>query len=111
MNRENRGGSMGLTGLAHGKHHRTQEGIEHWLKLKLETIPVSKQRYERLSIPMQKAVVSRINRVAIAMHMKKPPFAKAERALNPAEKLIDLSDPFILNNHHAFEFQNSRFLP
>src|SRR5258708_5806366 len=49
-----------LTGLAHRKHSRTHQGNEHWLKVKFETIPVSKQRYERLSIPMQNAVVSAI---------------------------------------------------
>src|SRR5258707_6522918 len=66
-----------LTGLAHRKHYRTQQGIEHWLKVKFETIPVSKQRYERLSIPMQKAFVSGINRAAVKLRMKKPPLAKA----------------------------------
>ena len=110
INPVNMGRSIELTGLAHRKHYRTQQGIEHWLKLKLETIPVSKQRYERLSIPMQKAVVSRINRVAIAMHMKKPPFAKAERDLNRAEKLIELYEPFILHNEHVFECENARLL-
>ena len=42
------GPQIELTGLAHRKHYRTQQGIEHWLKVKFETIPVSKQRYERL---------------------------------------------------------------
>jgi Male sterility protein len=110
INPVNMGRSIELTGLAHRKHYKTQQGIEHWLKLKLETIPVSKQRYERLSIPMQKAVVSRINRVAIAMHMKKPPFAKAERDLDRAEKLIELYEPFILHNEHVFECENARLL-
>ncbi len=104
------GRSIELTGLAHRKHYKTQQGIEHWLKLKFETIPVSKQRYERLSIPMQKAVVSGINRVAEKLSMKKPPLAKAERDLNRAEKLIELYEPFILHNEHVFECQNARLL-
>src|SRR5258707_10749105 len=54
INAVNIGCSIELTGLAHRKHYKTQQGIEHWLKVKFETIPVSKQRYERLSIPMQK---------------------------------------------------------
>ncbi len=33
------GRSIELTGLAHRKHYRTQQGIEHWLKVKFETIP------------------------------------------------------------------------
>jgi thioester reductase-like protein len=110
INPVNMGRSIELTGLAHRKHHRAQQGIEHWLKVKLETIPVSKQRYERLSIPMQKAVVSRINKAATTLHISKPPLAKAERDLVRAEKLIDLYEPFILHNQHVFECENTRLL-
>jgi hypothetical protein len=104
------GRSIELTGLAHRKHYRTQQGIEHWLKVKFETIPVSKQRYERLSIPMQKAVVSGINRFAEKLSVRKPPLAKAERDLTRAEKLIELYEPFILHNEHVFECGNARLL-
>jgi thioester reductase-like protein len=110
INPVNMGRSIELTGLAHRKHYRAQQGLEHWLKLKLETIPVSKLRYERLSIPMQKAVVSRINKAATNLHMSKPPLAKAERDLVRAEKLIDLYEPFILHNQHVFECENARLL-
>src|SRR5271156_4178559 len=110
INPVNMGRSIELTGLAHRKHYRTQQGIEHWLKVKFETIPVSKQRYERLSIPMQKAVVSRINRAAVSLHMKKAPLAKTERELIRAEKLIELYEPFILHNEHVFECENARLL-
>jgi thioester reductase-like protein len=106
----NMGRSIELTGLAHRKHYKTQQGVEHWLKVKFETIPVSKQRYERLSIPMQKAVVNRINRVADLLWFKKAPLAKAERDLNRAEKLIELYEPFILHNEHVFECENARLL-
>jgi len=110
INPVNMGRSIELTGLAHRKHYRAQQGIEHWLKVKLETIPVSKQRYERMSIPMQKAVVSRINKAATTLHMSKPPLAKTERDLVRAEKLIDLYEPFILHNQHVFECENARLL-
>lgn len=110
INPVNMGRSIELTGLAHRKHYRTQQGIEHWLKVKFETIPVSKQRYERLSIPMQKAVISRINRAAVSLHMKKAPLAKQERDLIRAEKLIELYEPFILHNEHVFECENTRLL-
>jgi long-chain acyl-CoA synthetase len=110
INPVNMGRSIELTGLAHRKHYRSQQGIEHWFKVKFETIPVSKQRYERLSIPMQKAVVSRINRVAVTLHMKKAPLAKQERDLLRAEKLIELYEPFILHNEHVFECENARLL-
>ena len=110
INPVNMARSIELTGLAHRKHYRTQQGIDHWLKLKFETIPVSKQRYERLSIPMQKAVISRINRFAVTLRMKKPPLARQERDLLRAEKLIELYEPFILHNEHVFECENARLL-
>ena len=110
INPVNMARSIELTGLAHRKHYRTQQGIEHWLKVKFETIPVSKQRYERLSIPMQKAVVSSINRAAVSLRMKKPPLARQERDLIRAEKLIELYEPFILHNEHVFECENARLL-
>ncbi len=104
------GRSIELTGLAHRKHYRAQQGLEHWLRLKFETIPVSKQRYERLSVPMQKAVISVINRVAAALRLKKPPLARQERDLTRVEKLIELYEPFILHNEHVFEADNARLL-
>ena len=110
INPVNMGRSIELTGLAHRKYYRMMQSVDNWLKVKFETIPVSKQRYERLSIPMQKAVVSRINRVGVALKMKKPPLAKAERDLNRAEKLIELYEPFILHNDHVFECENTRML-
>jgi thioester reductase-like protein len=110
INPVNMGRSIELTGLAHRKHYRTTNGIDSWLKVKFESIPVSKQRYERLSIPMQKAVISRINRAAVSLHMKKPPLARAERDLIRAEKLIELYEPFILHNEHVFECENARLL-
>ena len=110
INPVNMGRSIELTGLAHRKHYRTQQGLNHWLKVKLETIPVSKQRYERLSIPMQKAVVSSINKAATTLRMSKPPLAKAERDLGRAERLIELYEPFILHNQHVFECENARLL-
>ena len=110
INPVNMGRSIELTGLAHRKHYKTQQGLEHWLKAKLETIPVSKQRYERMSIPMQKAVVSRINKAAASLRMSKPPLAKAERDLGRAEKIIELYEPFILHNEHVFECENARLL-
>jgi thioester reductase-like protein len=110
INPVNMGRSIELTGLAHRKHYRAQQGIEHWLKVKLETIPVSKLRYERLSIPMQKAVVSRINKAATTLHIGKPPLAKTERDLVRAEKLIEMYEPFILHNQHVFECENTRLL-
>jgi len=110
INPVNMARSIELTGLAHRKHYKAQHGLDHWLKVKLETIPVSKQRYERLSIPMQKAVVSRINKVAAALRISKSPLAKAERDLGRVGKLIELYEPFILHNEQVFECENARLL-
>lgn len=104
------GRSIELTALAHRKHYLTLEGLEHWFKLKFETISVSKTRYKRMSIPMQKAIVSGINRFAEALGLKKPPLGRQERDLIRAEKLIELYEPFILHNEHVFEAENARML-
>lgn len=104
------GRSIELTGLAHRKHYRAQQGLDHWLRVKLETIPVSKNRYARLSVPMQKAVIAAINRAAAALRLKKPPLARQERDLSRVEKLIELYEPFILHNEHVFEALNTRLL-
>lgn len=99
--------SIELTSLAHRKHYRAQEGLECWLRLRFDAIPVSKQRYERMSAPAQKAIIKSIQRVmSAALPLKKAPFAKAERNLERVEKLIELFEPFILRNEHDFVAEN-----
>src|SRR5262249_9931388 len=105
VNPVNMGRSIELTGLAHSKYYRKQQTVDHGLKVKFETIPVPKERYDGLPMPMKKAVVSRINSGATTV-MKKPPLAKTERDLIRAEKLIELYEPFILHNEHVFECEN-----
>ena len=61
-------------------------------------------------MPAQKLVVSGINRVAAALRFKRPPLARAERDLIRVEKLIDLYEPFILNNEQMFESENVQML-
>jgi alcohol-forming fatty acyl-CoA reductase len=104
------GRSIELTGLAHRKHYRAQQGLEHWMRLRFETIPVSKNRYQKLSVPAQKAVVKGINRAASALQFKKPPLARQERDLARVEKLIELYEPFILHNEQVFECDNVELL-
>lgn len=103
------GRSIELTGLAHRKHYRAQQGLENWLRVKFESIPVSKNRYKKLSVPAQKAVVQRINRIASPV-LKHAPLARQERDLARVEKLIELYEPFILHNEHVFEAENVRLL-
>jgi long-chain acyl-CoA synthetase len=102
--------SIELTSLAHRKHYRAQEGLEHWLRSRFDTIPVSKTRYEKLSAPAQKALVQRINRIFSPFPFKQPPLARRERDLERVEKLIELYEPFILHNEHVFEAENVELL-
>jgi thioester reductase-like protein len=98
--------SIELTSLAHRKHYRAQEGLEYWLRLRLDAIPVSKQRYNRMSAPAQKAIVKSIQRIMSPLPLKKTPLARAERNLEKVEKLISLFEPFILHNEHDFAADN-----
>jgi fatty acyl-CoA reductase len=101
--------SIELTGLAHRKHYRAQDGLEAWLRSRFDAIPVSKKRYQRLSAPAQKAVLQRINRAAASV-LRRAPFARQERDLEWVENLIALFEPFILLNEHVFEAENVRLL-
>ena len=100
------GRSIELTSLAHRKHYRAQEGLESWLRLRFDAIPVSKERYNRMSAPAQKAIVKSIQRIMSPLPLKKAPLVKAERNLERVEKLIELFEPFILLNEHDFAAEN-----
>jgi thioester reductase-like protein len=99
------GRSIELTSLAHRKHYRAQEGLESWLLLHMDAIPVSKRRYKRMSAPAQKAIIQSIQRIMAPLPVKKP-LAKAERLLERVEKLVELFEPFILHNEHDFVADN-----
>jgi fatty acyl-CoA reductase len=98
--------SIELTSLAHRKHYRALEGMEYWLRLRFDAIPVSKERYNRMSAPAQRAIIKSIQRVAAPFPFKKTPLAKADRNLEKVEKLIELFEPFILLNEHDFVAEN-----
>lgn len=98
--------SIELTSLAHRKHYRAQEGLEYWLRLRFDAIPVSKERYQRMSAPAQKAIINSIQRIMSAFPLKKTPLARTQRNLEKVEKLIELFEPFILLNEHDFVAEN-----
>ncbi len=100
------GRSIELTSLAHRKHYRAQEGLESWLRLRFDAIPVSKSRYNRMSAPAQKAIVKSIQRIMSPLPLKRAPLVKAERNLERLEKLIELFEPFILLHEHDFAAEN-----
>ena len=98
--------SIELTSLAHRKHYRAQEGLEYWLRLRLDAISVSKERYQRMSAPAQKAIIKSIQRIMAPLPLRKTPLARTERSLERVEKLIELFEPFILLNEHDFVAEN-----
>jgi hypothetical protein len=98
--------SIELTSLAHRKHYRAQEGLEYWLRLRFDAIPVSKERYRRMSAPAQKAIVKSIQRIMAPLPLKRTPLVRAQRNLEKVEKLIALFEPFILHNEHDFVADN-----
>jgi len=102
--------SIELTGLAHRKHYRGQEEFEYRLRAMFDSIPVSKERYQNLSAPRQKAVVQAIKRLSTLLPFARPSLARAERGLDRVEKLIELYEPFILHNEHVFEAENVELL-
>jgi len=102
--------SVELTALAHRKYYRTQDGLEHRLRARFESIPVSKERYQKLSAPGQKAVVQAIQRISAPLPLKRPPLLNIERELDRVERLIELYEPFILLNEQIFEAENVELL-
>jgi phosphoserine phosphatase len=98
--------SIELTGLGHRKFYRSQNGFQHRLRLRFDAIPVSKTRYEKLSAPAQRILVQAINRTVEPIPFVRAPLARQERELEKVIKLIDLFEPFILQNDHVFEAAN-----
>jgi thioester reductase-like protein len=98
--------SIELTSLAHRKHYRAQEGLEYWLRLRFDAISVSKERYQRMSAPAQKAIIKSIRAVMAPLPLKSKPLARTERSLERVEKLIQLFEPFILHNEQDFVADN-----
>jgi thioester reductase-like protein len=102
--------SIELTGLAHRKHYRAQQDFEYRVRALFDSIPVSKERYQNLSAPRQKALVQTMKRVAGPLAFAQSPLARRERDLDRVEKLIELYEPFILHNEHIFEANNIELL-
>lgn len=102
----NMGRSIELTSLAHRKFYRTQNGFHHWLRSRFDAIPVSKERYEKLSAPAQKAIIEALHRGASSVGLNPAPLTRRERELERVIKLIDLFEPFIMHNVYTFEAMN-----
>lgn len=99
-----------LTGLAHRKHYRAQDDFNQRLRAFFDTIPVSKERYDRLSAPRQKQIVQALQRILAPLPMARSPLVRRERDLDRVEKIIELYEPFILHNEYVFEAKNVELL-
>jgi hypothetical protein len=99
-----------LTGLAHRKHYRAQDEFNQRLLAYFDTIPVSKERYQNLSAPMQKQLVQALQRILSPLPMAKSPLVRRERDLDKVAKIIELYEPFILYNEYLFEARNVEIL-
>ncbi|MCH6552763.1 MAG: hypothetical protein IH793_01190 [Acidobacteria bacterium] len=106
-------GDRGLTTLydvRFRKHYRAQEGLEHWLRSRFDSIPVSKERYQALSAPRQRAIVRALKHLIWPFRFLRSRLTRRERDLDKVEKLIELYEPFILHNEHVFEAENVELL-
>jgi len=99
-----------LTGLAHRKHYRAQDDFNKRLLAYFDTIPVSKERYQKLSAPAQKQIVQALQRILSPLPMMRSPLVRRERDLDRVEKIIQLYEPFILYNEYVFEARNVELL-
>jgi long-chain acyl-CoA synthetase len=99
-----------LTGLAHRKHYRAQDDFNKRLLAYFDTIPVSKERYQKLSAPAQKQIVQALQRILSPLPMMRSPLVRRERDLDRVEKIIELYEPFILYNEYVFEARNVELL-
>lgn len=104
------GRTIELTGLAHRKHLRAQGGLENQIRLRFDTIPVSKRRFKTFSAPGQKAMIRALRRLSSPIPFAYSSLVRKERDLERVEKLIELYEPFILHNEHVFEAQNVEML-
>jgi long-chain acyl-CoA synthetase len=95
-----------LTALAHQKHYRARAGWRSRVLARMEAVPVSRERYGRLSVPAQLRVVRAANRWARRFLPGRPPLARAERLLQRVKELVDLYEPFLLDNEPVFEATN-----
>ncbi len=99
-----------LTCLAHRKHYRSLEGLEHWLRARCDTIPVSKSRYESVSLPRFQALLEGLNRMLTFLPSAEEAVARKRRVIDRYQKVIELYEPFILDNEFFFAADNIKVL-
>ena len=91
-----------LTALAHRKHYRSLEGLEHWLRARFDAIAVSKTRYKYVSLPRLKGLLQNAETVLSLLAFKGDTLVRKQRAFERVQKVIELYEPFILDNEYFF---------
>ena len=99
-----------LTCLAHRKHYRTLEGLEHWLRARCDTIPVSKTRYQTVSLPRFQALLQGLHRMLAFLPLAEGAVARKQRVIDRYQKVIELYEPFILDNEYFFAADHIKVL-
>jgi long-chain acyl-CoA synthetase len=99
-----------LTSLAHRQYYGGLGGARSFWKMRMDAIPVSRKRYRRLSAPRHMAIISRIRKWISPMPFKVRALARVERAVARVAKLVEIYEPFILEDEHVFEAENIRKL-
>lgn len=94
-----------LTGLAHRKYYRSLEGLEHWLRARCDTIAVSKTRYRNVSLPRFHWLIEGAQKVLASDRL-----VRKQRALERVQKVIELYEPFILDNEYVFAADHIKVL-
>jgi long-chain acyl-CoA synthetase len=99
-----------LTCLAHRKHYRSLEGLEHWLRARCDTIPVSKTRYQTVSLPRFQALLQGLHRMLAFLPLAEEAVSRKQRAIDRYQKVIELYEPFILDNEYFFAADHIKVL-
>lgn len=99
-----------LTSLAHRQYYGGLGGTRSFWKMRMDAIPVSRTRYRRLSAPRHMAILARLRKWISPMPFKVRALARVERAVARVAKLIEIYEPFILEDEHVFEAENIRVL-
>ena len=99
-----------LTCLAHRKHYRSLEGLEHWLRARFDTIAVSKTRYRNVSLPRFKKVLDWLQQILSRTAFKGEALVRKQRGLEKVQKVIELYEPFILDNEYFFAADHIKIL-
>ena len=99
-----------LTCLAHRKYYRSLEGLEHWLRARCDTISVSRARYRNVSLPRMKTLLQGLQHLTGVLSVNNDSLTRKQRALDRVHKVIELYQPFILDNEYFFAADHIRKL-